>query len=70
VEDGNFDNRGELLLRHEHQGVDLRGDYAKETLRALVRVWKRPVSVATFAEGKPTVIRYDGREHTSRSSKA
>jgi stage V sporulation protein R len=70
VEDGNFENRGELLLRHEHQGVDLRADYAKETLRALVRVWKRPVSVSTFSEGKPTVIRYDGREHTSRSSKA
>ena len=70
VEDGNFENRGELLLRHEHQGVDLRADYAKETLRALVRVWKRPVSVATMSEGKPSVIRFDGREHTSRSSKA
>jgi stage V sporulation protein R len=70
VDDGNFENRGELLLRHEHQGVDLRGDYAKETLRALVRLWKRPVSVATMSEGKPTVIRFDGREHTSRSSKA
>jgi len=28
------------------------------------------VSVATFSEGKPTVIRYDGREHTSRSTKS
>jgi stage V sporulation protein R len=70
VEDANYENRGELLLRHEHQGVDLRADYAKETLRALVRVWKRPVSVATTSESKPTVIRYDGREHTSRTSKA
>jgi stage V sporulation protein R len=70
VEDANYENRGELLLRHEHQGVDLRPDYAKETLRALVRVWKRPVSVATFTEGKPSLIRFDGREHSSRSSKA
>jgi stage V sporulation protein R len=70
VEDANYENRGELLLRHEHQGVDLRPDYAKETLRALVRVWKRPVSVATSTEGKPSLIRFDGREHSSRSSKA
>jgi stage V sporulation protein R len=70
VEDGNFENRGELLLKHEHQGVDLRGDYAKETLRSLVRIWKRPVSVATIVESKPTILRYDGREHTSRSGKS
>ena len=53
VEDANHENRGELLLRHEHQGVDLRADYAKETLRSLVRLWKRPVSLATIVEGKP-----------------
>ena len=32
VEDANYENRGELLLRHEHRGVDLRPDYARETL--------------------------------------
>ncbi|MGZ3456432.1 MAG: SpoVR family protein [Polyangiales bacterium] len=41
VEDSNFDNRGELLLRHDHQGMDLRLDYAREVMQALVRVWKR-----------------------------
>ena len=35
VEDANFDNRGELLLRHDHQGLDLRADYAKEVMRSL-----------------------------------
>jgi stage V sporulation protein R len=69
VEDANFENRGELLLRHEHQGVDLRTDWARETLKALVRVWKRPVSCATIVEGKPTLLRFDGREHTSRAYK-
>ena len=41
-------------------------DYAKEVLRSLVRVWKRPVNVQTIAEGKPVMVRYDGREHTTR----
>ncbi|MBI4704168.1 MAG: SpoVR family protein [Deltaproteobacteria bacterium] len=64
VVDANFQNRGELLLRHEHGGIDLRQDWAKETLRALVRVWKRPVGVATVLQGKPVLLRYDGTEHS------
>ena len=33
VEDGNYENRGELLLRHIHEGTDLDGDHARDTLR-------------------------------------
>jgi stage V sporulation protein R len=64
VVDANYGNRGELLLDHHHAGMDLRGDYAKETLHALVRVWKRPVSVSTKVDNKPVLLRYDGKEHT------
>ena len=32
VEDGNFENRGELLLKHKHEGVDLKIDHARDTL--------------------------------------
>lgn len=63
VEDANYGNRGELLLRHEHQGVDLRADYARETLAALVRVWKRPVCVQTVVDGKKAMYRFDGKDH-------
>jgi stage V sporulation protein R len=66
VEDANYENRGELLLRHDHQGLDLRQDYAKEVMRSVIRVWKRPVSVTTVAEGKPVMLRYDGKEQTTR----
>ena len=66
VVDANHGNRGELLLAHDHQGVDLRIDWAREVLSALVRVWKRPVEVHTVIEEKPSVIRYDGHEHTQR----
>jgi stage V sporulation protein R len=65
VIDANYANRGELLLEHQHGGVDLRTDYAKETLAALVRVWKRPAAVATKLENKPVLLRFDGKEHTS-----
>jgi stage V sporulation protein R len=66
VEDSNFENRGELLLRHDHQGMDLRVDYAREVMQALVRVWKRPVNVQTKQEDKVVMLRFDGKEHTSK----
>ncbi len=70
VEDANFENRGELLLRHDHQGVDLRVDYAKEVLKSLVRMWKRPVNLMTSSESKPVIMRFDGHEHTQKSTKS
>ncbi len=67
VDDSNHDNRGELLLRHDHQKLELRPDYAKEVLKALVRVWKRPCIVHTLVDGKEVYLRFDGREHSSRA---
>ena len=64
VIDANYSNRGELLLEHQHAGMDLRGDYAKETLSAMVRVWKRPVAVSTRVDNKPVLLRFDGKEHS------
>ncbi len=63
VLDSNHSNRGELLLDHEHDGVDLRLDYAERVLEALVRIWKRPVLVQTRIEDRPVLLRYDGSRH-------
>lgn len=66
VVDANLGNRGELLLEHDHQGIDLRLDWAREVLRSLVRVWRRPVEIHTKVENKPTLLRFDGKEHVQR----
>ena len=66
VEDANWENRGELLLWHDHRGVDLRPDYAREAIQSLVRMWKRPVVLRTIADGKSTFLRYDGKDHSSK----
>jgi stage V sporulation protein R len=65
VQDANHENRGELLLVHDHHGTDLRHDYAKEVLSGLVRIWKRPVILRTKQENKVVFIKFDGREHTT-----
>jgi stage V sporulation protein R len=61
VIDGNFRNRSELLLEHSHQGMDLDQNYASETLKNLVRIWKRPVSILTRLEGREKLFIHDGK---------
>jgi len=63
VVDGNYLNRGELYLKHHYQGVELRLDYARDTLVNLQRLWSRPVHVETVIDDKPTLLSYDGTEH-------
>jgi stage V sporulation protein R len=62
VVDGNYKNRGELLLKHTHEGVDLRHDYACATLKNLHRIWRRPVNIETVVDGIPKIISFDGNE--------
>ncbi len=66
VTDGNFDNRGELLLEHRHEGIDLRIDYAKDTLKNLYVLWRRPVHLRTLVEGKGKLFSFDGEKHIER----
>ena len=66
VENGNHDNRGELLLVHKHDGVDLKMDYARETLRNVQTMWRRPVNLATKVEGRGMMLKFDGREHSDK----
>lgn len=67
VIDANFGNRGELLLKHDHQGVDLQKDYAQSALEALVRCWKRPCAVASHVDKKAVLLRYDGHHHSEQA---
>jgi stage V sporulation protein R len=67
VTDGNYRNRGELLLKHEHNGIDLKLNYAQDTLTNLQFIWSRPVHLETIVDGKPTLLSFDGNEHTSKT---
>ena len=67
VADGNHRNRGELLLRHAHNGVDLKEDEARDTLTNLQYLWHRPVHLETVYDGHPTVLSFDGTDHTQQA---
>ncbi|MEE2757254.1 MAG: SpoVR family protein [Myxococcota bacterium] len=64
VDDANFNNRSELLLTHRHDGVDLDVSYGQATLQNLYRLWKRPVHIATSKGDRPTLLSFDGKDHS------
>ena len=68
--DGNHKNRGELMLLHTFEGVELKTDYARDTLANLYRLWKRPVHISTVMEDEPVTLSFDGSEHSKSTQKA
>jgi stage V sporulation protein R len=65
--DGNYRNRGELLLLHQFNGVELRMDHATDTLANLQFIWKRPVHLQTMVDSKPTLLSFDGTDHSIKT---
>lgn len=61
IEDANFNNRSELLLKHIHHGQDLDRGQAAETMKNLYKLWKRPVNLSTIAEENRVIFSFDGK---------
>jgi stage V sporulation protein R len=66
VTDGNFQNKGELLLWHKHQGLDLDAKWSRETMRSLCEIWKRPINVETEIDGQKKLFNYQNGEFTEK----
>ncbi len=62
VEDGNYRNTGDLLLVHQHTGVDLDARYVKATMSNLYQLWDRPVHLASKEENQEILYSFDGTE--------
>jgi stage V sporulation protein R len=63
VADGNFKNRGELYLQHQHEGIDLDIEYAKDTLQNIHHIWRRTVHLETKLGDKGKLFTFDGKDH-------
>jgi stage V sporulation protein R len=68
VRDGNYKNRGELFLEHRFNGVELKTEYAQDTLANLYKLWKRPTYIETVLDECVTILSYDGTEHTTTTT--
>ncbi len=62
VLDGNYANRGELYLAHQHNAFDLDIRYATETLRNLHNIWGRPVHLQAAIDQEPIRFSFDGAQ--------
>jgi stage V sporulation protein R len=61
VVDANFENRGELFLVHRHQGVELDLKYARETMKSLFTLWRRPIHIETTIEDRRKTYTYSAQ---------
>ena len=60
VADGNYKNRGELLLWHRFEGMELDLNQAKDVLRNVQQIWNRPVHIETIQDEKTVILSFDG----------
>ena len=63
VIDGNYNDRGELYLRHHYDGKDLHPSYRNGVLSHLYYLWRRPVYLESAVESKAKMFSYDGSKH-------
>jgi len=70
VQTGNFENRGELLLVHEFNGVNLHLGDARRVLKNVYSLWGKPVNLKTVREksGRITQIGFKERDPFRRRS--
>jgi len=61
VKNGNHDNKGDLLLRHLHTGVDLDLKYAVETMKHIFNMWGRTVYLKTKVGEEDVALVVDKR---------
>jgi stage V sporulation protein R len=65
VEDANYENRNELLLKHYYEGRELDITYAEHALRHVFTLWGRPVHLDTVRRDHLVRLSYDGQQNTT-----
>ncbi|GAB4457578.1 MAG: stage V sporulation protein SpoVR [Armatimonadaceae bacterium] len=66
VDDGDYGRRGELYLKHAYDGKPLDVEYTEKTLRALYKLWGRPVHLESVLEDEPIRFSFDGNESSQQ----
>jgi len=68
VEDGNYENRGELLLSHRHESMDLDYERGLETIKNIQLIWGRPVHLFTRYNNQGKLLSYNGKEFQEKDA--
>jgi len=63
VQDGNYKGKRELMLVHQHEGLDLDKGEALKTLKCLFEVWNDPVHILTIYDKEKQSWSFDEKGH-------
>jgi len=75
IENANYENRGEIYLRHEYAERELDMSKAQDTLKNLFKIWTRPIHLQTIEtddDGKKVadiLLTFNGKEHSKATIK-
>ncbi|MFW5653958.1 MAG: SpoVR family protein [Planctomycetota bacterium] len=59
VADANYNNRGELYLAHQWNGLEVDASKAREVLRNMVKLWGRPVHLQMRIQDEMCLLTFD-----------
>lgn len=63
VHDADYLRTGELVLKHQYEGVELDLKYMERTLPYVYKLWGRTVHLETVVEDKRAMFSFDGKKH-------
>lgn len=66
VQDGDYQQNGELYLKHLYEGMELDLKYVEKTLPHVYALWGRTVYLETIFEERTVVFCYNGKKCTRR----
>lgn len=64
--DHNMNKKGELLLSHLFEGIEMQPDYMKETMCRVYEIWRKPVHLATVLDKEAKIVTFDGENYDIR----
>lgn len=62
VENGDFNKRGDLYLKHLFESMELDVFYLEKTLPQVNKIWGRPVHLETAIDGKAVLFSHNGEK--------
>lgn len=62
VENGDYLAKGELMLKHLFEGIELDLKYIEKTLPHVYHLWGKPVHLESMVENREVIFSYDGKK--------
>jgi stage V sporulation protein R len=59
IQDANYQNRGEMLLKHNFESDSLREDYAQGVMQNLFSIWGKPIHLETQVKTRNVRFTFD-----------